>query len=159
MEMKADRVTEVKSVADERFLLENTLRPVWKFLFYNGVLRDFSRGEDESRAFYIARFTLTTIIAMLFLIYSVFLVFQLIVSFQIDSTIFDKVDIIYLFVLTLLALFFQCYYLIYQNELRLILKEWDEIEIGETGARWSINVYFENIYYLSVTNLNKLPVI
>ena len=31
--------------------------------------------------------------------------------------------------------------------------------IGETGARWSFNFIFENIYHLSVTNLNKLHVI
>ena len=31
--------------------------------------------------------------------------------------------------------------------------------IGETGVRWSINSNFENIYYLSFTNLNKLHAI
>ena len=31
--------------------------------------------------------------------------------------------------------------------------------IRETGASWSISVIFENMYYLSVTNLNKLHVI
>ena len=31
--------------------------------------------------------------------------------------------------------------------------------VGETGARWYINAIFENIYYLSITDFNKLHVI
>ena len=39
------------------------------------------------------------------------------------------------------------------------LKKIIQFQVGETGARWSINFIFENIYNLSFTKLNKLRVI
>ena len=62
--MKIDRVTKVVPVADERLLLDDSLRPIWMFLRWNGIVLNFGDEGKEKRAVDYFRFVLTLLILL-----------------------------------------------------------------------------------------------
>ena len=128
-DMKITQVVHPEMAADGGFLLNDVLRPVWIFLFYNGVFPKFYHQTTENRTIYAARCAVTAIVVLYFSLYTLFLCIQFIVWFQSGTRLMDIVMIMYVLVTFSSALFFQCHHLIYHKELIQFFKDWKKIEI------------------------------
>ena len=126
--MNIAELTKVDRITGENILLDDTLRPVWKFVFYNGILADSFPQKTQKWPFYVTRFTVTVLIVLLLLVYTIFLLIQLLFSFSLELIVLDKVMITYSFTLLSSGVFCQYYYLRRQKELFQFLNDWKEIE-------------------------------
>ena len=126
---KITPVTQLKRGADDGFLLDDTLRPACKFLFYSGMLPNLNLRRTDNRAMYAVRCLLTATTISLLSLYIVFLSVQLMVQFQTGTRVLDVVMLTYMFVITSSALFFHCHLLIHEKNLIEFLKDWKKIEI------------------------------
>ena len=127
--MKIDRSTEVKPVAEERVLMDESFRPLWMFIRYNGILPDFLDHENVNRLFFIARFLVTSFIAGTILIYTAFELFELVVEIPKTN---DKTKTVFVLLYFLFGLFgliclHQC--VLYQKEFVQFFKDWKNFEI------------------------------
>ena len=73
--MKTSQFTKVKPVADEKVLLDDSLRPLWMFVSWNRFLPDIS-GQEENRTFYIVRSLMISSVVLIALSYTLFESFQ-----------------------------------------------------------------------------------
>ena len=126
--MKIDRVTKVVPVADERLLLDDSLRPIWMFLRWNGIVLNFGDEGKEKRAVDYFRFVLTLLILLVMMSYSLFEVYQLVFNI---SNIDDWTDIVIAGVLLIVgSMGLGCTYqfLSHGKEIRQFLKDWKSTE-------------------------------
>ena len=127
--MKIDRVTKVVPVADERLLLDDSLRPIWMFLRWNGIVLSFGDEGKEKRAVDYFRFVLTLLILLVMMSYSLFVLYQLVFNI---STVEATMDIIFLFVILVVgcyALVFTHIFISHGKEIRQFLKDWKKLEM------------------------------
>lgn len=120
-------MTKVYHVVEEHRLLDDSLRPVWMLLFYNGFHTKMYRSTKEELVLYITGFIFTIFVILMLLVYMAHLIIQLL-FFGNGIIVLHKVMILYRIVSSSSAAFFLCYHFIYQQEIFQFLKHWEEIE-------------------------------
>ena len=126
--MKIDHSTRVKPVTDERVLLDDSLRPMWTFLRWNGILPDFLGQETERGLSYGARFLWTLVIAVLIASYFVFELHQLFVEIPEMNSTYGSVIILSLLINGFFGL--GCMYVCCTNykNFQLFFRDWKALE-------------------------------
>ena len=127
--MEIDRSTEVKPVADERVLLDDSLRPLWMFIRYNGILPNFLDQENRNCLFYIFRLLFTSSIVLTILMYTAFELFQLVTEIPKTNQIFNFVYVFSFLLVGLNSLSCQIQTFMHHKEFLQFFKDWKIFEM------------------------------
>ena len=133
--MKIERWAKLRRPADERLLLDDSLRPALMFVRCTGVLPDFYREKEEIDAPYAARIGLTCAVALLISTYAAFELYQ-VFSFTVseNETLLMTTMIFMLLVMMLEALFLQYQSVSHAKEFQQFFKDWKKVEMQNASC-------------------------
>ena len=126
--MKTSQFTKVKPVADEKVLLDDSLRPLWMFVSWNRFLPDFS-GQEENRTFYIVRSLMISSVVLIALSYTSFESFQFVTETLKNESKHNGVIVLCFLFVGLYSLVSQYQLCMHQKEIRQFLKGWKMFEM------------------------------
>ena len=154
------KMTEVEPIVGERILLDDSVGLLWSFMRYNGLLPNFCRNKQENRMCYIARFMITLSAMLFILIYSGFLIWEIIEIARDTVEVLKVIEILYTLVSMLSALFFLIHYLVYRDEFMELFEDWRkmEIEFSSPSTATKRGTMIKLIYVLYLAVLIGQPV-
>ena len=114
-------------MVDERVLLDDSLRPIWTFFRFTGLLPDFWHRQQKTRLRYFIH-TVITFLAALFLI--TFLIIKIVsLYYLIHHSQRDIFIIVPGTISSLFALYFLCHYLKFGDEFSQLFNDWRAVEV------------------------------
>ena len=123
----ADQMTEVRPMVDERVLLDDSLRPMWTFFRFNGLLPDFCHRQQKTRLRYFIHAMIIFLAALLLINY---LIIKTASLYYLNHRSRREIFIIMSGTISsLFALYFLRHYLKFGDEFSQLFNDWRAVEV------------------------------